>query len=65
MSTSRKQKSASGCESAAHAAESSQAFAAAVGRARRRSARTARRIARMHGTPVYVWRDGKVVAEKP
>lgn len=44
---------------------SSKAFAEAVGRALRRSARTARRIARMHGTPVYVWRDGKVVAEKP
>ncbi len=45
--------------------ESSQHFAAAVGRALKRSARTARRIARLHGTPVYIWRDGKVVAEKP
>ena len=41
------------------------AFAAAVGRALRRAARTARKTARMHGTPVYVWKDGKVVAEKP
>ena len=41
------------------------AFAAMVGRALRRSARKARQIARMHGTPVYIWKDGKVVAEKP
>jgi len=40
-------------------------FAAAVGRALRRSARLARKTARMHGTPVYVWKNGKVVAEKP
>lgn len=45
--------------------DSSKTFAEAVGRALRRSARAARRLARMHGTPVYVWRDGKVVAEKP
>ncbi|MEI8370489.1 MAG: hypothetical protein WCJ31_18840 [Planctomycetia bacterium] len=43
----------------------SQDFVEAVGRALRRSARTARRIARMYGTPIYVLRDGKVVAEKP
>jgi hypothetical protein len=47
------------------ASESSKNFAAAVGRALRRAARTARKVARMHGTPVYIWRDGKVVAEKP
>jgi hypothetical protein len=46
-------------------AQSPEQFAAAVGRALRRSARAARRIARMHGTPIYVMRDGKVVAEKP
>ncbi len=40
-------------------------FAAAVGRALRRSARVARKTARAHGTPVYFWRNGKVVAEKP
>ena len=40
-------------------------FTAAVGRALRRSARVARQTARRYGTPVYVWRDGKVVAEKP
>jgi hypothetical protein len=35
---------------------------AEVGRALRRSAR---RVARMYGTPIYIWKDGKVVAEKP
>ena len=40
-------------------------FAAGVGRAMRRAAKTARATARMHGTPVYVWKNGKVVAEKP
>jgi len=25
----------------------------------------ARKTARAHGTPVYIWRDGKIVAEKP
>ena len=40
-------------------------FAAAVGRALRRSARVARKTARAHGTPIYLWRDGKIVAEKP
>ena len=46
-------------------AQKPSAFAALVGRALRRSAKKARQIARMHGTPVYVWKDGKVVAEKP
>lgn len=41
------------------------ALAAAVGRAMRRAAKTARKTARMYGTPIYVWRDGKVVALKP
>ena len=36
-----------------------------AGRALRRAARTARKTARAHGTPVYLWCDGKVVAEKP
>jgi hypothetical protein len=40
-------------------------FVAEVVRAVRRSARTARQVARMYGTPVYIWKDGKVVAEKP
>jgi hypothetical protein len=40
-------------------------FAALVGRALRRSPKKARQMARMHGTPIYVLKDGKVVAEKP
>jgi hypothetical protein len=42
-----------------------ESFAAGVGRGLRRSAKTARKVARMHGTPVYFWKNGKVVAEKP
>jgi len=38
---------------------------AGAGRALRRAALVARKTARLHGTPIYVWRDGKVVAEKP
>jgi hypothetical protein len=45
--------------------QSGKEFAAAVGRALRRASKTARKTARMYGTPVYIWRDGKVVAEKP
>jgi len=40
-------------------------FATVVGRALKRAGLAARKTARMHGTPVYFWRDGKVVAEKP
>ena len=40
-------------------------FATPVGRALRRAGQAARKTARDHGTPVYVWQDGKVVAEKP
>ena len=40
-------------------------FAATVGRALRRAGVAARKTARTHGTPIYVWREGKVVAEKP
>ncbi len=36
-----------------------------AGRALRRSAKVARKTAKMHGTPIIVWKDGKVVAEKP
>lgn len=36
-----------------------------AGRALLRAAKTARKTARMYGTPIYIWRDGKVVAEKP
>jgi len=31
----------------------------------RRAGITARKTARMYGTPLYVWKDGKIVAEKP
>jgi hypothetical protein len=34
-------------------------------RALRRAARRAREVARMHGTPIYVLKDGKIVAIKP
>ena len=29
------------------------------------AARKAREIARMYGTPIYVWENGKIVAKKP
>ena len=40
-------------------------FAAAVGRALKRSARVARKTARMYGTPIYISKGGKVIAVKP
>ncbi len=43
----------------------SQSFAAGVGRALRRAAKDAQKTARMYGTPLYVWENGKVVAKKP
>jgi hypothetical protein len=43
----------------------SQDFPTAVGRALRRAGLAARKTARMYGTPIYVLRAGKVVAEKP
>jgi hypothetical protein len=36
-----------------------------VGRGLRKSAQTARKVARMYGTPIYVWENGKVVAKDP
>jgi hypothetical protein len=42
-----------------------ESFSAGVGRGLQRSAKTARKVARKHGTPVYFWKSGKVVAEKP
>jgi len=41
------------------------ALSPADGRALRRAAKVARKTARMHGTPIYVWENGKVVAKKP
>jgi hypothetical protein len=37
----------------------------AIGRALRRAGKRARAVAKAHGTPVYVMKNGKVVAEKP
>jgi hypothetical protein len=31
----------------------------------RRAAKDAQKTARMYGTPLYVWENGKVVAKKP
>ena len=41
------------------------ALARAVGRALRRAGVQARKVARMHGTSIYVSKNGKVVALKP
>jgi hypothetical protein len=43
----------------------SESFAAGVGRALRQAAQTARKTARMHGTPIYIVEDGKIVAKRP
>ena len=40
-------------------------FSEGVAKAMRAAARQARKIARMYGTPIYVWENGKVVAKKP
>jgi hypothetical protein len=40
-------------------------FVQSVGRALRRAAKAARKTAKMYGTPIYVWENGKVVAKKP
>lgn len=40
-------------------------FAIGVGRALKRSARVARKTARMYGTPIYISRNGRIVALKP
>ena len=49
----------------AKVSKESKRLTAAVGQALRRAAKVARKTARMHGTPIYVWKNGKVVAEKP
>jgi hypothetical protein len=40
-------------------------FAKSVSRGLRRAARDARKTAKMYGTPIYVWENGRVVAKKP
>lgn len=42
-----------------------QELSAAVGRALRRAAKTARKEARMHGTPIWIEENGKIIALKP
>jgi hypothetical protein len=46
-------------------AKAAATFSDKVARALRRAARTARKTARLHQTPVYFWLDGKVVSRKP
>jgi hypothetical protein len=41
------------------------AFVRMVRRALRRAFKMARKAAQAHHTPIYLWRNGKVVAEKP
>jgi hypothetical protein len=43
----------------------SENFAAGVGRALRLAAKSARKTARMYGTPIYVSEGGKVIAKRP
>ncbi len=45
--------------------ERPQSFTEGIERALRRAARDARKTARIYGTPLYVWQNGKVVAKKP
>jgi hypothetical protein len=40
-------------------------FFESVKRAMPAAARRARKIAKIHGTPIYVWENGKVLAKKP
>ncbi|HKA34858.1 MAG TPA: hypothetical protein VKH64_16720 [Candidatus Binatia bacterium] len=40
-------------------------LAKAAGRAIRRAAKAARKTARMHGTPIYIEENGKIIALKP
>jgi hypothetical protein len=36
-----------------------------LGRALRRAVKVAGKTSRVVGTPIYIWKDGKVIAEKP
>jgi hypothetical protein len=40
-------------------------FAASVQPALRRAAKVARKTAKMYGTPLYFWKNGKLVVVKP
>lgn len=46
-------------------ANKAEIFAVGVGRGLRLAARAARKVARAHSTPVYVWENGRVVAKRP
>jgi hypothetical protein len=50
---------------AANGKSETRVFVRDVGRALRRAAKVARTTARTHHTPIYIWRNGKVVAKKP
>ena len=58
-------KAKSGAKGKARKKKRPLSFAAGVGVALRRAAKQARRLARMYGTPIYVWENGRVVAKKP
>jgi hypothetical protein len=45
--------------------DTTKAFSRDVGKALRRSAAQARKVARRFGTPIYVERNGKIVAIRP
>jgi len=40
-------------------------FVQNVGRTLCRAKKAARKTAKMYGTPIYVWENGKVVAKRP
>jgi hypothetical protein len=40
-------------------------LAVAAGQALRRAGKVARKTARMYGTPIYIEKDGKIVAQRP
>jgi hypothetical protein len=42
-----------------------QRFFDSVAKAMKRVPENARKTARMYGTPIFVWENGKVVAKKP
>lgn len=44
--------------------EERKAFVRSVDHALRRAANVARKTARLHHTPIYIWKDGKVVVVK-
>jgi hypothetical protein len=61
----RKRSTKSKARGAAQKKIKSDKFVKDVGAALKDAARAARKTARMYGTPIYVWENGKVVAKKP